>query len=66
LEPQQVKQLASFAHALGLEVLFEVHAAEELYPHLFAEVDLIGVNNRDLKSFEVSLDVSRKTSRNDS
>lgn len=59
LEPQQVKGLASLAHTLGLEVLLEVHTAEELYPHLFAEVDLIGVNNRDLKSFDVSLDVSR-------
>jgi len=60
LEPQQAKELASFAHSLGLEVLLEVHSAEELYPPLFSEVDLIGVNNRDLKSFEVSLDVSRK------
>jgi indole-3-glycerol phosphate synthase len=60
LELQQAKQLASFAHSLGLEVLFEVHSAEELHPQLFFDVDLIGVNNRDLKSFEVSLDVSRK------
>ncbi len=60
LEPQQAKQLASFAHSLGLEVLFEVHSAEELHAQLFSEVDLIGINNRDLKSFEVSLDVSRK------
>jgi indole-3-glycerol phosphate synthase len=60
LEPQRAKELARFAHSFGLEVLFEVHAAEELYPQLFSEVDLIGVNNRDLKSFEVSLDVSRK------
>jgi len=44
----------------------EVHAAEELYPQLFSEVDLIGVNNRDLKSFEVSLDVSQKIGENDS
>jgi len=60
LDPKQAKQLASFAHSLGLEVLFEVHSAEELHPQLFSDVDLIGVNNRDLKTFEVSLDVSRK------
>jgi indole-3-glycerol phosphate synthase len=60
LEPTQARQLASFAHSLGLEVLLEVHSAEELHQQLFSEVDLIGVNNRDLKSFEVSLDVSRK------
>ena len=52
--------MASFAHSLGLEVLFEVHSAEELHQQLFSDIDLIGVNNRDLKSFEVSLDVSRK------
>jgi len=60
LEPQKARELARFAHSLELEVLLEVHSAQELYPHLFSEVDLIGVNNRDLKSFEVSLDVSRK------
>jgi len=60
LDPKQAKQLAYFAHSLGLEVLFEVHSAEELHPQLFSDVDLIGVNNRDLKSFDVSLDVSRK------
>src|SRR5579859_612544 len=60
LDPQEVKRLSVFAHSLGLEVLLEVHSAQELYPDLFSEVELIGVNNRDLKSFEVSLDVSRK------
>jgi len=60
LDPKQAKKLASFAHSLGLEVLFEVHSAEELHSELFSDVDLIGVNNRDLKSFEVSLDVSKK------
>ncbi len=60
LEPSRAKELASFAHSLGLEVLLEVHTAEELSPPLFSEVDLIGVNNRDLKSFDVSLEVSRK------
>lgn len=60
LEKQRAKQLANFAHSLGMEVLFEVHAAEELYTEIFSEVDLIGVNNRDLKSFEVNIDVSKK------
>jgi indole-3-glycerol phosphate synthase len=60
LEPELVRTMTSLAHSLGLEVLLEVHSAEELYPHLFSDVDLIGVNNRDLKSFEVSLDVSKR------
>ncbi|HEV8514870.1 MAG TPA: indole-3-glycerol phosphate synthase TrpC [Cyclobacteriaceae bacterium] len=60
LDPKQAKQLASFAHSLKLEVLFEVHSEEELHAQLFSDVDLIGVNNRNLKTFEVSLDVSRR------
>lgn len=60
LEPEKVRAFSLLAHSLGLEVLLEVHSAEELYPHLFSRVDLIGVNNRDLKSFEVSIDVSKK------
>jgi len=60
LEPQELKRLSAFAHTFGLEVLLEVHSAEELNQHLSSAVDLIGVNNRDLKTFEVSLDVSKK------
>ncbi len=60
LDSKQMKRLSTFARSLGLEVLLEVHTAEELHAHLFSEVDIIGVNNRDLKSFEVSIDVSKK------
>ncbi len=63
LDTQQQKLLASFAHSLGLEVLLEVHTQEELNPELFSEVDLIGVNNRDLKTFEVSIDISKRLSK---
>lgn len=60
LSVEEMKNLARLARSLGMEVLLEVHTAEELYPELYAEVDLIGVNNRDLKSFNVSLDISRQ------
>lgn len=60
LEPQQVRQLTDVAHSIGLEVLLEVHSVEELYPHLFTPVDLIGVNNRNLNTFEVNPDTSKK------
>lgn len=58
LEPERLKSLASFAKSLGLEVLMEVHDGEELDRSLCENLDLVGVNNRNLKTFEVSLDTS--------
>ncbi|SFO55228.1 indole-3-glycerol phosphate synthase [Algoriphagus ornithinivorans] len=58
LEPEKLKSLAYFAKSLGLEVLLEVHDGEELAQSINDGVDLIGVNNRNLKTFEVSIDTS--------
>jgi len=58
LEPKRLKELASFAHSLGMEVLLEVHEEEELAPYLNPNIDLVGVNNRSLKTFEVSVQTS--------
>lgn len=60
LDPVRVQVLTSLAHSLGLEVLLEIHNEEELLQNLRVEVDLIGVNNRNLKTFEVSIDVSKR------
>ena len=60
LESTRLKQLASFAHSFGLEVLLEVHNEEELRANLDAEADLIGVNNRNLKTFELSIEISKR------
>lgn len=60
LSPAKLKGLAQFAKSLGLEILLEVHNKQELESNLNAEVDLIGVNNRDLKTFNLSLDISRE------
>lgn len=60
LDPIQSKALAAFAHSFGLEVLLEVHEENELLQNLNVGADLIGVNNRNLKTFEVSTDVSKK------
>lgn len=60
LDTVEVKQLTTMAHSLGLEVLLEVHNEEELALNLNADVDLIGVNNRNLKTFDVSTDVSKR------
>jgi len=60
LEPELVKQLANFAHSLGLEVLLEVHNSEELERTLADQVDAVGVNNRNLKDFSVSIETSQE------
>ncbi len=59
LSPEEVKKFTAFAHSLGLEVLMEVHDEIELRSNLDAGVDLIGVNNRNLKTFELSIDTSK-------
>jgi indole-3-glycerol phosphate synthase len=60
LETNQVIQLGDFARSLGLEVLLEVHDREELERTMSEHVDLIGVNNRNLKDFTQSVDTSRE------
>jgi indole-3-glycerol phosphate synthase len=50
-------ELARKAHDLGLEVLLEVHNAEEL-GHANNHVDMLGVNNRNLKTFEQNIQTS--------
>lgn len=62
LEPEIIKQHVMLAHSLRLEVLLEVHDEEELKRNLNSNADLIGVNNRNLKTFAVSTDVSKRLS----
>src|SRR6201996_5995959 len=58
LSDQELHHLASQAHALQLDVLCEVHTADELERVLDLDCDAVGVNNRDLKTFRVGLEVS--------
>ena len=60
LTRDEIKQLSEFAQSLGLEVLLEVHDLEELQKSIMPSLNLIGVNNRNLKTFEVSLDFSKQ------
>jgi indole-3-glycerol phosphate synthase len=60
LSPVTIKELASVAHSLGLEVLLEVHNREELLSNLESTANLIGVNNRNLQTFEVGVSVSEE------
>lgn len=60
LSNQQMKQFYSLAKSLSLDVLLEVHNEEELNRSLDVGADLIGVNNRDLKTFQVSIEISKQ------
>ncbi len=55
LQPEEIQKLARLAKGLGMSVLLEVHNLEELNRSLFPELDAIGVNNRNLGNFEVSV-----------
>ena len=57
-----IKSLSLCAHQLELEVLLEVHNQEELEKALMPSLDMIGINNRNLKTFEVDLRHSRELS----
>ena len=62
LNREEITTFTAMAHDLGLEVLMEVHNAQELEHAWIPDLDMIGVNNRNLKTFEVSLDISRELS----
>ena len=57
LTPAQVKEFAGYAKRIGLESILEVHNDAEL-GHYCDEVSMIGVNNRNLKTFEVDINTS--------
>ncbi len=60
LPRQELGRLRQHAVSLGLDVLVEVHDEEELESALAAGADLIGINNRDLRSFETDLAVTER------
>ncbi|WP_417198985.1 indole-3-glycerol phosphate synthase TrpC [Bizionia sp.] len=62
LTQEEIKSFSEFAKSLQLEVLLEVHNEAELQKSIMPSLDMIGVNNRNLKTFEVSLETSKTLS----
>lgn len=58
-----MEELLGLVRSLGMSALVEVHDEWELEKALAAGSDIIGINNRDLKTFDVSLDVSIRISK---
>lgn len=62
LQPAEIKTFSELARSLGLEVLLEIHNKKELQQSIMPSIDMIGVNNRNLKTFKVSLETSKTLS----
>jgi len=62
LTRDNIKQFSQFAKQLNLDVLLEVHNEEELHKSVMPSLDMLGVNNRNLKTFDVSLETSKQLS----
>ncbi len=58
LSANELEKFAQTARKLGLSALVEAHTADEVKMALDAGAEMIGVNNRDLKTFEVDINTS--------
>lgn len=63
LTPTELSALAAKAHALRLDVLCEAHSEEELHRAVDAGSDLIGVNNRELRTFKVDVNTALRLAK---
>lgn len=58
LEAEQFNDLLELAHGLGIDALVEIHDREELDKVMRYDVRLLGINNRNLRTFETRLETS--------
>lgn len=58
LENSEIEEFARIAKDLGLEVLYEIHELDEIHKIAVDNIDLIGVNNRNLNTFKVDFNHS--------
>lgn len=60
LSRKELKELYEYARHLGLDVLVEVHNKTDLVKAIFAGADIIGINHRNLETFEMDMSLSEK------
>jgi indole-3-glycerol phosphate synthase len=60
LSPGQLKELISLSHSVGLKCLVEVHNEGEVERAVLSAAEIIGVNNRDLNTFAVDINTTRR------
>jgi indole-3-glycerol phosphate synthase len=61
---RDVHDMITHAHSLNLEVLLETHTEDEFLSALNTDADLIGINNRDLKTLKVDLKITKRILKN--
>lgn len=61
---RDVDDMIAHAHSLNLEVLLEAHTENEFLSALNTDADLIGINNRDLKTLKVDLKITKRILKN--
>ena len=60
LSQGQLEELLSLSHSLGIKCLVEVHNEEEVERALLSQAEIIGINNRDLTTFNVDLNTTHR------
>ena len=60
LSQGQLKELVSLSRSLGLRCLVEVHSQREVEMVVLSEAEIIGINNRDLRTFAVDINTTRR------